>query len=341
MNFFQILSDIEKVDPEVYERLDSRRAIFKHMSGLGQKMTAAALPLAVGAIFNKAYGQTAASLGVNDVLNFALRLEYLESHFYQQRTTLTGISQQNRDALSLIATDEANHVNFLRTTITALGGTPIADPTAAAFDFTGGKGNNAGAFANYRTNAATYLALAQSFEDTGVRAYKGAAPLTNVMANKTVLTAALNIHSVEARHASHLRAMRRAGAASTTPSQGVPATPYTAAPKSWISGNDGGGAAAPTTAPIYGAGNDTGAATYGASGANGTTAGVTFLTETNVSQGGITLSATTSAAFASIPAAALTAALTEAFDEGLDVKTVATIANLFVVTGNNLFSVYL
>jgi rubrerythrin len=337
MNFFQIISEIEKVDPEVYDRLDSRRSIFKHMSGLGQKLTAAALPLAVGAVFNKAYAQTNTGLAVTDVLNFALKLEYLESYFYQQRTALTGLSSANAAALTLIAADEANHVNFLRTTITALGGTPFAEPTLAAYDFTGGKGTNAGPFADYRTNPATFLALAQSFEDTGVRAYKGAAPLASVMANKTVLTAALNIHSVEARHASHLRAMRRAGPTSTTPSMGIPASPYSAAPKSWISGTDGGGAAPAYTAGIYGAGNNTGTAVYGNGSGSGvgtaTGVGVTFPAEDNITQGGVALSTSTSPNFANFPASAFS----EAFDEGLDVGTVKTIAKTFVVTGNTMF----
>jgi hypothetical protein len=330
MNFFEILSEIEKVDPEVYGRLDSRRSIFKHMGGLGQKLSAAALPLAVGAIFNKAYAQTPAGLAVNDVLNFALKLEYLEMYFYQQRTALVGLSQANTAALSLIATDEANHVKFLRTT---LGTNAIADPTAAAFDFTGGKGTNAGPFADYRTNPATYLALAQSFEDTGVRAYKGAAPLSAIMANQTVLLAALNIHSVEARHASHIRAMRRAGVASTAPSQGVPVAPYNAAPKSWISGTDNGGASPTYTAPIYGAGNNSGAATYGAKNATGTAAGVTFPAEDNITQGGVALSTSTSPNFTGFPASAFS----ESFDEGLDVGTVSAIAKTFVVTGNTIF----
>ncbi|NML67389.1 ferritin-like domain-containing protein [Hymenobacter sp. RP-2-7] len=338
MNFFQILSDIEKVDPEVYERLDSRRQVFKHMSGVGQKLTAAALPLFVGAVFNKAYAQTNAGLAVQDVLNFALKLEYLEMYFYQQRTALTGISATNMTALQTIATDEANHVTFLKSAIGAISGAVVfADPTVAAYDFSGGKGTGTGPFADWRTNPATYLALAQSFEDTGVRAYKGAAPLASVMANKTVLTAALNIHSVEARHASHIRSMRRAGVNSSTPSQGVPVAPYGAQPKSWISGTDNGGAAPTYTAPIYGAGNNTGTAVYGNGTGSGvgtaTGVGVTFPAEDNVTQGGVPLSTSTSANFANFP----TASFSEAFDEGLDVGTVSAIARTFVVTGNTMF----
>lgn len=314
MNIFQIVSEIEKVDPEVYERLDSRRAIFKHMSGLGQKLSAAALPLAVGAIFNKVYAQTPMGAGVNDVLNFALSLEYLESYFYQAGQASAGLqaglSATNRTALGIIATDERNHVTFLRS---ALGAAAINDPTAAAFDFTVAK---LGApFATVFTNPDTYLAVAQSLEDTGVRAYKGGAAL--LISNKTVLTAALNIHSVEARHASRLRAMRRAGAANNAASQGVPAAPYSAAPKSWISGNDGGGAAPTYTAGVYGAGNNGNAPT-----------GVTFDAETVTTQGGVVL--TTLPNVSTFPASAFS----EAFDEALDVTTVKTIARTFVVAGN-------
>lgn len=304
MNFFQIISEIEKVDPEVYGRLDSRRAVFKHMGGLGQKLTAAAVPLALGAVFNKAYAQTPVGAGVNDVLNFALKLEYLESYFYQKRAGVVGLSSVNAAALNLIATDEMNHVTFLRS---VLGANAIADPTTAQFDYTaGGKFNP--------TDAGQYLALAQSFEDTGVRAYKGAAPL--VMSNKTVLTAALNIHSVEARHASHIREMRRAGVNSSTPSQGVPVAPYSAQPKSWISGTDGGGAVPGVTDAIYGAGNNTNAPT-----------GITFDSENVTTQNRINLQTNTTVS--GFPASAFS----EAFDEGLDVGTVAKIANLFAVGG--------
>jgi hypothetical protein len=334
MNFFQILSEIEKVDPEVYERLDSRRRVFKHMSGVGQKLAAAALPMFVGSVLNKAYAQTPSGLAVQDVLNFALKLEYLEMYFYQQRTGLQNISPNNMAALTTIAGDEANHVNFLKAAIGGISGAVVfSDPTVNAYDFSGGKGTGAGPFSDWKSNPATYLALAESLEDTGVRAYKGAAPLTSVMANKTVLTAALNIHSIEARHASHIRAMRRAGASNNTPSQGVPASPYDAKPKSWISGTDNGGAAATYTAPVYGAGNDTGTATYGASNQTGATAGVTFPAESNITQGGVALSGTTLPNAASFPSSAFS----EAFDEGLDVSTVSAIAKTFVVAGNMMF----
>jgi len=310
MNFFQIISEIEKVDPEVYDRLDSRRSIFKNMAGLGQKLSAAALPLAVGAIFNKVYAQTPVGAGVNDVLNFALRLEYLESYFYNARTNVTGLSAANVAALNLIATDEANHVSFLNT---VLGTNAIPRPaTTGVFDFT-----VKGAF--NPTDAATYLTLAQSLEDTGVRAYKGAAPL--VMTNKLVLTAALNIHSVEARHASQLRAMRRAGINSSAPSQGVAVAPYTTAPKSWVSGTDSATAntSRATVSNVYGSGLNTDAP-----------AGITFESEANITQGGLALSSSTLSATAGFPAAAYS----EAFDEGLDVGTVARIANNFSVSGD-------
>ena len=62
----------------------------------------------------------------------------------------------------------------------------------------------------------TFQLLAQGFEDFGVRAYKGQAP--NLMASDAVLTAALRIHSVEARHASEIRRLR--------------------GQKGWIPGND-------------------------------------------------------------------------------------------------------
>lgn len=343
MNFFHILSEIEKTDPEVFERFDSRRQVFKHMTGFGKKMTAAALPLAMGAIFNKAYGQSTTAPTVVEVLNFALKLEYLEATFYNlalsgdgtvgnntttpAQTTFQGLfSGTNLSSLLKIRTDENNHVNFLRTAITQASGTPIAAPAVSQFDFTGGKGAAGGPFTGVFTNPAVFLAVAQSLEDTGVRAYKGGAPY--LATNKDVLTAALNIHSVEARHASRLRTMRRGGALNNAASGTAAGTPegLTGKPKSWVTGQDGGGASPAQTAKIYGPA-DLPIPPY-------TPAGVTFPAEDNVTQGatgtvpGVNLQ--TALAALNFPAAAFS----EAFDEPLDVPTVSTIARTFTITGS-------
>ncbi len=204
MDFIKILKDIETIDPEITDRLNPRRAAIKNITSFGSKVALSALPFALGTMFKKAYGQT--SNVVNDVLNFALTLEYLEAEFYTRGnasvafTSGTGTNAPAAAALKQIEKDENAHVAFLRSAITANGGTPGVKPN---FDFTA-KGTFPTVFSDY----ATYLAVAQAFEDTGVRAYKGQAPA--LLGNKTYLTAALSIHSVEARHASHIRQMRRA-----------------------------------------------------------------------------------------------------------------------------------
>ncbi|MBC7650892.1 MAG: ferritin-like domain-containing protein [Deinococcales bacterium] len=216
MNFTHILSEIETIDPEVYEKLDSRRSIFKNFGSTSKKITMAALPFAIGSLFQKAYGQT--TTGVAGVLNFALQLEYLESNFYiaglnsvQIVAGAGGVTSAAYNALAKIRDHENTHVTFLKNTITTLGGTPVSF-TAANFDFTA-----KGTFPDVMTNYDTFLAVAQAFEDTGVRAYKGQAGNLQGTANRPYLTAALNIHSVEARHASHIRQMRFARGVSVKP----------------------------------------------------------------------------------------------------------------------------
>ncbi|MEP7372409.1 MAG: ferritin-like domain-containing protein [Chitinophagaceae bacterium] len=206
MNVKHIFNEIEKVDPEIYQRMDTRRNAMKQFSGIAGKLALAAVPLALGGLFKKAYGQS--TTGILGILNYALTLEYLEAKFYSMGNaaitagTLVAPSAAAKGALQKIGADETAHVNFLKTAISGSGGIPVAEPT---FDFTAG-----GAFADVFSNYALFLAVAQTFEDTGVRAYKGQAADPALMANNDVLTAALNIHSVEARHASHIRQMRKA-----------------------------------------------------------------------------------------------------------------------------------
>ena len=216
MNLHNVLAEIEKTDPEIYGRLDSRRSALRSFAKIGGKLALAAVPLALGSMFKKAYGQT--SNTIVGVLNYALTLEYLESEFYIMGVSAPGLIPAGTPAVGAITTirdHEVAHVAFLKTAITSLGGSPVAKPT---FDFTAG-----GAFGNVFTNYDTFLAVSQTFEDTGVRAYKGRAG--DLMSNNDVLTAALQIHAVEARHASHVRQMRKARGANVKP---------------WITGKDSG-----------------------------------------------------------------------------------------------------
>ncbi|MBD1387040.1 ferritin-like domain-containing protein [Mucilaginibacter rigui] len=202
MNLFNIIDEIEKVDPEIHERLNPRRAAIKNITSFGSKVAVAAMPFALGTLFKKAYGQ--ASSSVVEVLNFALTLEHLEAAFYNAGAAKTGlIPAGDTSYLNLIKRDENAHVNFLTTVITSLNGTPVGPAT---YDFTGGNNKGNGPFQDVLSNYATFLAVAQVLEDTGVRAYKGQAP--NLIGNKDILTPALSIHAVEARHASAIRKLR-------------------------------------------------------------------------------------------------------------------------------------
>jgi len=209
MNFLNIMNHIEKADPEVYGRLDSRRAAMKAFSSFGSKLALSSIPLALGSMFSKAYaGSRGSKETVLEVLNYALTLEYLEAEFYatavSKGTSLVPAGAA-ANAIMTIADHEAQHVTFLKAAISGAGGTPVAKPT---FDFSGGKGSGTGPFKDAFTNYELFLAVAQTLEDTGVRAYKGRA--AELVQGGDVLTAALNIHSVEARHAAHIRSMRKA-----------------------------------------------------------------------------------------------------------------------------------
>lgn len=251
MNLLSIFNEIQQVDPEFNERISPRRAAIKSMTGIGSKIALTALPLALGSLLQKAYGQTQPT-DVNGILNFALTLEYLEAEFYTKGVAASGLIPAGTPAvaaLTQIRDDENKHVAFLKS---VLGNNAVAKPN---FDFTA-KGTFPDPFA--AGNYDVFLALAQAFEDTGVRAYKGQAP--NLLGNKTVLQAALNIHSVEARHASHIRQMRKARGANLKP---------------WITGKDLGGI--PSAAqPVYNGEENT------------TQAGINI---TGISASGVTISA--------------------------------------------------
>lgn len=200
------VSLIESVDPEIMEAVGERAHEISQGASVNSKTAAllalGSIPIALGALSREVYGQAPGT--VLGVLNFALLLEQLEAQFYTRGVAATGlIDAADRTIFSTIRDHENTHVTALQQLITANGGTPAPSPN---FDFTA-KGAVAG-FTFGAGQYATFQALAQAFEDTGVRAYKGQAGF--LINNKALLTAALTIHSVEARHAAEVRRLRGA-----------------------------------------------------------------------------------------------------------------------------------
>lgn len=176
----------------------NRRAAFGQLGRTLGKAATVAVPLAAFLAPGRARAQSSGT-SVTEVLNFALTLEYLEAEYYAMGLDSDGLlTGDMRETIALIGRHEQQHVEFLRSAISGAGGTPVEMPE---FDFTAG-----GTFPNIFSDAPTFMAVAQAFEDTGVRAYKGQAG--NLLGSGDVLTAALQIHSVEARHAAMVRRMR-------------------------------------------------------------------------------------------------------------------------------------
>jgi len=219
---------LDALGTDVVETLVSRRdAIVKGGKAgglLAAGLAVGSMPVALAALSREAYGQAPTS-SVIDVLQFALLLENLEAEFYR---AVTGASQyepfniafgrvrgqltpSERATFDLIRDHEIAHVQFLVTAIVRAGGTPTIYNPATTFDFTGGRGSGTGPFVGATTDKSLLFLAAQLFEDTGVRAYKGQAG--NLLRAGDTLQAALQIHSVEARHAARIRRLRRAAGA--------------------------------------------------------------------------------------------------------------------------------
>ncbi len=200
------MTQAEHILTNIDEKFKGRRGFIRQL-GLASA--------GVGAFLAKAQAQ--ATITDADIVQFALNLEYLEAEFYtvarlgktidQMGVGITGSGTAGATtggqkvtfiegstlalATDQIGADERQHVTFLRTTLTSLGVTPISKPAI-----------NLNALGSGFESQEAYINLARSFEDVGVSAYAGAAPLIK---NATILGAAARILAVEAYHAGILR----------------------------------------------------------------------------------------------------------------------------------------
>ena len=201
MDFFKIIDQLSEVDADVLGRFDSRRAVFSSLGTAAKRSALAATPLFLGALFQKAYAGTAAT--AVEVLQYALALELFEQDFYkkvQASSLYMSASPADKAAIDKIKQHEDSHVLLLQNAIKP-SAAPVSGVTFKAATFaTLTTFNGTGAAA-----ATSILGIAQLLEDTGVRAYKGRA---GELLGTDLLTVALQIHSVEARHAAKIRTMR-------------------------------------------------------------------------------------------------------------------------------------
>ena len=163
------------------------------------------------------------------ILNFALNLEYLEGNYYS-----LGVYGKSVDELGVtlptgsmppivkagpqvkfatstlqqyateIANDELAHIKFIQTTITALGGTPIAQPSLDLLNSFNTIAKLAGIAATFDPFAdeTSFFLGGFSLTDVGVTAYAGSAA---ALTNKDVIKGAAGLLAVESYHDSTLR----------------------------------------------------------------------------------------------------------------------------------------
>lgn len=221
------MPNIELID-EVVTKSSNRRGMLKRLGIAGAALSA----LGISREGRLRAASTAPT--PEEVVQFALNLEYLEAEFYSVATTGKTLEERGVDVSGQgnsgptktaygkvsfgnnllftgtvandIAADEMNHVLVLRQALMSNGVTPIAKP-AINLDALAAKGASL-------ANEASFLTLSRIFEDIGLSAYCGGAPY---LSGSPYLQNAARITGVEGLHVSNIRLqMARLGLPSPT-----------------------------------------------------------------------------------------------------------------------------
>jgi rubrerythrin len=169
------------------EAVDRDGAIAEARAGLTSRRRFLGLTVAGAAVALGGARRADAALakGDVDILNYALVLEYLQASFYTEAEEGRALSGRTARAARVVGAVERAHVSAFRDLLRSRA---VKRPR---FDFQG-----------TTEQQRAFLKTAVAFEDLAVAAYKGQA---GRIKSKSVLAAAIGIHSVEARHAAWMR----------------------------------------------------------------------------------------------------------------------------------------
>lgn len=183
-----------------------RRDLLQRLGQASARAAVAALPLAAALPAQAALADTTL-----DAILLLLKLEDLLIALYTQALAspaLSGGAQATvRPDFERMLRHQQGHAQFYRTTLLTAGLTP---PTAPSFDFSGRRNNpgNPELFPNVLNDYNSFLQLAQQLEDASASIYLN--QVATFSSDRQLRDVVLRTQSVEARHASHLRTLRRA-----------------------------------------------------------------------------------------------------------------------------------